>query len=226
MVLWILDAFCISSTLGIKAITRLIPIHLHIQKLSRRHQLRTSTLFANYAIKSLPERRHTINSSHHCLFLENMTFKQRLQIKSSIVDANNQLNSIFPLFDSLNSKFAPGPRLVDKFPSYFSFHQADHKNKEAKAVYLCKLNNIAFNASLSSNSIIIISNVSIRNNIVTFIVYIYSYSNSIKITLHYAIGITFSKAELFAVRCSINQAIKFPETSCIIVITDLIYVAH
>ena len=60
----------------------------------------------------------------------------------------------------------------------------------------------------------------------TSIVHIYSHSNPIKKTLHYAIDITSSEAELFAIRCSINQAIQFPEISCIIVITDLIYVAH
>ena len=67
---------------------------------------------------------------------------------------------------------------------------------------------------LCFNSIIVISNASIRNNIATFIAYIYSHSNPIKKTLHYVIGITSSKAELFAVRCSINQAIQFSEISC------------
>ena len=44
-----------------------------------------------------------------------MTPKQQLKIKSSIVDTNNCLNGIFPVFDSLNSEFSPGSQLVDTF---------------------------------------------------------------------------------------------------------------
>jgi len=50
-VLWILDIFHTLSFLGIKAITGLIPIHLHLQKLSRHQQLRTHLLSNNHIIK-------------------------------------------------------------------------------------------------------------------------------------------------------------------------------
>jgi len=76
VVLWILEAFCTSPTLGIEALAGLIPIHLHLQKLSGYHQLRISTLPNNHAIKSLFERRHSENMSLHHLLLENMTSKQ------------------------------------------------------------------------------------------------------------------------------------------------------
>ena len=39
VVLWILGAFCTLPTMEIKTIAGLIPIHLHLQKLSGRHQL-------------------------------------------------------------------------------------------------------------------------------------------------------------------------------------------
>ena len=224
--LQILGTFHISSTLGIETIASLIPIHLHLQKLSRRHQFRTSTLPTNYAIKSLLKCRHAINFNHHCLSLENITFKQRLKIKSSIVDANNHLNDIFPYFDSLNSKFSSGSRLIDIFSSHFSFYQADCKDKETKASHSCKLNNIIFNMSSYSNLIIIVSSTSIKNNITISIMHIYLHSNSIKKTLHHAISITSSKAKLFTIKYSINWAIQFSKVSCIIVITNSIYTAH
>ena len=110
--------------------------NLHLQKLSRRHRLRTSILLSNYAIKSLFKSRHAIDSCFHYLSLENIISKQWLLIKSSIVDTNNHLNGIFPLFNSLNSKFSPGSRLIDIFSSHFSFHQADYKNKESKAAQI------------------------------------------------------------------------------------------
>ena len=43
--------------------------------------------------------------------------------------------------------------------------------------------------------------------------------------LHHAINITSSKAEFFAIRCSINQVIYLHGISKIIVVTDSIHVA-
>lgn len=81
--LQILCVFCISLTLEIEAIVGLIPIYLYLQN------------------------KH-INNSYSCYFsLENMTLKQCLKIKSSIIDTNNCLNGVFSLFDSLNKEFSP-----------------------------------------------------------------------------------------------------------------------
>ena len=59
--------------LRIKVIAGLAPIHLYIQKISECYQLRISTLLNNHTIKFLLERKHTENTSFHCLLLENMT---------------------------------------------------------------------------------------------------------------------------------------------------------
>jgi len=48
--IWILDAFQTSLFLGIKAIVGLIPIYLHLQKLSGKIQLRAYALPYNYII--------------------------------------------------------------------------------------------------------------------------------------------------------------------------------
>jgi len=109
---------------------------------------------ASHNINSLLERRHTKNSCLHCLSLENMTDKQRLKIKSSIINTNNCLNGIYPLFDFLNCKFSPRFRLIDNFSSHFSFHQANYKDKESKASHLCNLDDIFSNASSDPKSIV------------------------------------------------------------------------
>lgn len=75
-VLWILGAFCTFCTLGIKAIAGLVLIYLHLQNLSRHHQLRITTLLNNHAIKSLLKGKHLENTSPQCLLLDNMTLKQ------------------------------------------------------------------------------------------------------------------------------------------------------
>ena len=57
------------------------------------------------------------------------------------------------------------------------------------------------------------------------ITYIYIHNKPITKTLHYTVNITSSEAELFTIRCSINQATSVTGISKIIVVTDLIHTA-
>ena len=139
MVLWILGAFYTSSTIEIEAIVGLIPIYLYLQKLSGRNQLQTAILSYNYVIKSLLERRHAPNSQLHYLVLENIIFKQKIKIKSSIVDINNQLNRIFTSFDSLNFEFHLGYRLIDTFHSCIFFHNTNQSSNKSKKLIIKNL---------------------------------------------------------------------------------------
>jgi len=58
----------------IEAITGLIPIHLHLHKLSGQYQLYMSTLSQNHMIKSLLKRKHT-SLSTSLSFLEVYDFQ-------------------------------------------------------------------------------------------------------------------------------------------------------
>ena len=133
-----------------------------------------------------------------------MTPKQQLKIKSSVVNTNNCLNGISPIFDSLNSEFSPGSWLVNIFSSYFSFHQTNHRNKESKVVHIYKLDECVLNILSNSKSVIIVSDTSIKNNIATSIMHIYLLSNPIKKMIHHTVGITSTEAKLFTIRCGIN----------------------
>ena len=53
------------------------------------------SLLMNYIIKSMLESRHLDNNSIHCLLLEKLVFKQQLNVKESIIDANNRLTGFF-----------------------------------------------------------------------------------------------------------------------------------
>jgi len=209
----------------VEAIASLISVYLHLCKLSGRNQLLTAILFYNHTIKSLFERGHALNSQSYHLTLENMTFKQQQKIKSSIVDINNCLNEILLFFYSLNSEFHPGCRLIDIFSSHIFFHNANHNSNESKTAYCKKLDKIIFKLLSDLKSVIIATDASIKNNITTSIAHIHSFNNSLKKTLHHAVKITPIKAELFAIRYEINQAVQTQDIFCIIVITDTIYTA-
>ena len=76
------------------------------------------------------------------------------------------------------------------------------------------------------NSVVVISDTSIRNNVIMSISHIHFHSNDIKKTIHHTINVTLTKAELFAIRYGINQAIQIPEVTYIIIITDAIHLAQ
>jgi len=82
------------------------------------------------------------------------------------------------------------------------------------------------NALMDSTSVTIVSDASMRNNVVISISHVHSYNNSIKKTIYHAINILSTKTELFAIRCRINQAIQISEVFHIIVITNAIYLVE
>ena len=79
--------------------------------------------------------------------------------------------------------------------------------------------------SLLQSIAIITMNISIKNNIATSISHMHISNYPLIKTCHYAAFITSSEAELFAIRCGINQILSKENISKIIVITNSIYVA-
>jgi len=80
-------------------------------------------------------------------------------------------------------------------------------------------------SSSSSNSAIIITDASIKNDIATSISHIHIHNHPLIKTVHHATYITSTEAELFAIRCGINQACSKNNISKIIVVTDSIHAA-
>ena len=166
------------------------------------------------------------NTNSYHLLLEYITSKQRLKIKSSVTDANNYLNENFSSFNTLSPEFSLDSRIIDIFHSCFSFFHTNHESKESKNAYIHKLDECIIHASTDPKTVIIILDTSIKNNIATSISHIYSLSNPIKTMLHHAVNVMTIEAELFTIRCRINQAVQILGVAHIIVITDTIYAAH
>lgn len=132
----ILGAFHTSPSISIESIASIILIHLYLQKLGGRFQLRMQSLPSNHIIKSLMELRHSYSNNNHWLSLEKLIFKQQLNIKGSVVDTNNRLNGIFPSFISLSTKFSSGDQLINIFPSCFSFYSLNRKSEESRKLHI------------------------------------------------------------------------------------------
>ena len=80
-------------------------------------------------------------------------------------------------------------------------------------------------ASMSPHVAIVVSDVSIKNDIATSISYIHICVQPLVKTVHHVAFVTSTEAELFAIRCGINQACNKENISKVIVITDSIHVA-
>jgi len=106
--------------------------------------------------------------------MSNLTSKQYQKIKSSIINTNNHLNKVFLFFDRLHKELSPRFQLVDNFSDYFSFYTVNCKDTEVKNAYLYTLDKIFDNSLSNPNTIFVISDNSIKNNVVTSILHIYS----------------------------------------------------
>jgi len=102
----------------------------------------------------------------------------------------------------------------------------DQKSKESKKAYLFILDNLILQSLAKINIAVIVLDASIKGQVATSITYIHMYNNPIIKTIHYAINITSTEAELFAIKYSINQATQIVNINCIVVITDSIHIAQ
>jgi len=148
--------------------------------------------------------------------------KQRLCLKSPLINVDDKQNEFFPSFSFFNEEFKLGSWLTDLFPDHFSFHSHSSDIKK----HIEKLDEIALQASSSSSSTIIVSDASIKNHVATSISHIYSFSKPVIKTIHRAINVTTTEAELFAIWCGINQAVTNFNTNYIVVITDSLHTAR
>ena len=222
--IWILGAFKTSPSYSIEAITGLIPIKLHLQKLEGRSQLRAHKLPPNHLVCSLIDLQLSTPSTHNVIPLDSLTYRQWSLIKGHLVDMTNRFNKIFPSFSPLHSEFFPECRIIDKFSDCFSFNVCIKEKDNKYRTH--QLDEIVLESSSFPFTAIIASDASIKNNVATLISHTHMHNRPIIKMIHYAVHITSTETELFAIRCGINQALNFNNMSKIIVVTDSIYMAR
>jgi len=121
VVLWIIGAFCTSSTWRVEAIAGIIPIYFYLDKIIGQHYLWIASLPKQHAINTLVDEHHSKKTLLHCMATSHLTAKQWSKVKSSIMDINNCLNKVLHYFDSLNKELSLGFHSVNTFLDHFSF---------------------------------------------------------------------------------------------------------
>ena len=112
------------------------------------------------------------------------------------MDIDNRTNEVFLSFDFFSSEFSPRDRLVDVFPSCFSFYSKNRKSEENIKAYICRLDEIILLSSADPKSVVIVSDASIKNQVATSIVHVHVCNSPVLKTIHHTINVTTTEAEL------------------------------
>ena len=169
--IWILEAFKTLPTEDIEAITRIIPIKFHLQKLTRRSQLRPLLLPSNHIIRSFIDDPSNLSKKPIPHSVNSFTNQQRNIAKGYLINLNNKFYSIFPSFSPLHPEFAPGSQITDNFLNRFSFNLASKKEKDQ--IHFQELDEIVLHFSSSLSMALVVTNTSIKNDIATFISHVH-----------------------------------------------------
>ena len=213
-----MEAFKTLPLEGIKAIASIIPIKFHLQKLANRSQLRSAALLASHLIRTLmddPSNSHIKPIPHS---INTLTNCQKTIVKGHLIDSNNKLFEVFLSFSPLHPEFNPGSRIVDKFSDRFSSNR-----EENDKIRFQQLDEMTLQSSSSPHTAIVVTNASIKNNIATSISHVHICDHPLTKMVHHIVFITSTEAELFAIRCGINQACSKENVSRIIIITNSIH---
>jgi len=165
----------------------------------------------------------SITPNPHCAGL--LTNRQRNLTKDHLINSLNKALGIFPSFSPLNPEFSPGLHITDEFSNCFCFNLVNKKEKEKYKTHAQELDDMVLSNSSLPQSALMITDASIKHDIATSISHIHIANHPLTKTVHHALFVTSTKAELFAIRCGINQACSIDSVSKIIVVTNSIYTA-
>ena len=198
--LWISGVFHTSPTAGVEVILGLVPIHIFLKKLYGRFLLRELTLPSNHIISNILSSNSLNMPNCHNLSINLLTPKQRLHMKSALIDMDNKCNELIPFFSFFNEEFRPGNCLIDSFSDRLSFYPCSSNIKK----HMEELDNTTLRALSNTFFTIVVSDASIKNHVTTSISHIHSHNRLITKTIHRAANVSTTEAELFAIWCGIN----------------------
>ena len=88
---------------------------------------------------------------------------------------------------------------------------------------LSTLDKMTLQLSFSPHMVIIVTDASIKKDIATSISHVYICNHLLTKTVHHAVYIMSTEAEIFAIRCGINQVYSKKNISKIVIITNSIH---
>ena len=223
--IWILGTFKTSPLEDIEAIARIIPIRFHLQKIARRLLICPFKLPTNHILRNLMDDSPPLSNIPNSHSISSLTNCQRTIAKGHLIDSCIKAHGIFPSFSPLNPEFSSGSHIIDVFSDRFSFNLVNKKEKEKEKDKICtqELDDMILCNSSSPHTALVITDASIKKDITTSILHIHIVNRLLTKTVHHASFVISMEAELFAIRCGINQVCSNEIISKIIVVMDSIH---
>jgi len=154
---WISGAFRTSPSGGLEALTGLIPIQLHLEKLRECGSLRTATLPPRHALS----RNHTKESSIHPLALANFSPAQAKRLKSPLTSIVNTLDQLPETFSLCSDECRPGTRVMDLWSNRIHYHQCNRRDEEKVANHLRTLYEVCQKAAHDTSQVVCAADASV-----------------------------------------------------------------
>jgi len=179
-----------------------------------------------HAINLLLDSQHAKNHPPHKTATSKLTDKQQFNLKSPIKDVNERLNGVRECFNPLFPLFSPGSRVVDHFPSRFSFHSPSSSSDEDLYHHLQNLNQAFRSSQTAPHNITIVADIGIKKSqVATAVAHIWSENSIVQCLQANSINVTSIEAELMAIRLGLIPTMEEENVHNIIVITDSIAAA-
>ena len=112
------------------------------------------------------------------------------------------------------------------FTNCIYFHPFIKSSKDSFKSRSLLLSNLTITSLSDSLYTLMVTDANIKHNITISITHIHICNKDIIKTIHYAVNLLFTKTELIAIRCGINQATNIPGISKIAIITNFLHVAR
>jgi len=161
---------------------------------------------------------------HHPSSLRCFTEWQKTKIKGHLINANNRLYNVVSSSSPLHLEFSPVLRIIDTFSNQFSFNLSNKEKNNKNRLH--QLDSMIIESSSMISTAITVIDANIKNNIATAISHMYIPNRPLSKTHHHSAFVMSIEAELFTIRCGINQASSIDNISKIIVATDSIHAAR
>jgi hypothetical protein len=217
-----------SPTGRVESLVRLIPIHLHVKKLTDRATLCMLTLHKSYPVQSLIGQGEVAGDSHHRLHVSNLSEKAKLGTKSAVTSLVLLLSILKEHFNADADEARPGFCLMDEFSHRIVFIKSEHKAKDD--VLIAQLNQVKRLAGSFRGSVLVATNVLVFSRVGTQAAagaWLYIDSNMVKSTVVHVGKAISLDAKLFALWVGVTLAVEVVEgANSVTVFTDSLSMAR
>ena len=174
------------------------------------------------SLRGVLSTKHSKGTPPHSQSLALLNNTQYACLKGPLLNTEASLLNFTECFDPLHAEATLGCRLLDSFPDHISFHPCNCSSLNDHNTYLESLDHLCLEASLSSSTLVVVTDANVIPSIhmqAVSAVHLWNLGQQVPSSKALASRTTAPDAELFAIRLGIVKATSIA-IEHIILITD------